>query len=360
MRGVFSRVVGALVVPGLLVLAFHPGSAQADDTSFFGRLFRLGGSSSSSSSSSSSTSSANSTSAGQSGFPGSQAPSSAFGDIGNGGSFFPPGSAASRTPNPAPAGGPISSEGPSTPDLSGTQDGQPRLSPRPRVSSAVTTADPLLTRMALGRSNDGSQFGMLLQVFTDGTVIDSEGVHRLSASELRPLVEATQNSELARVRGHCGTPSNDFIEYVHIVIFERRMGRLQAHSFSYAGNAQGCDNGIRYLHTALENLQAKLSRQPAATAATGALGSPPMFAPVPSATSPQPATRSSLDLDHEAGQRARDRPTAARPIRRSGSRFVHRQRHHPDANHSALNATKADWLGRPTSQDEEKVGIGHG
>jgi hypothetical protein len=291
MRGVFSRVVGALVVPGLLVLAFHPGSAQADDTSFFGRLLRLGGSSSSSSSTSS-TSSANSTSAGQSEFPGSQAPSSAFGDIGNGGSFFRPGSAASRMPNPTTAGGPVSSEGPSTPDLSGTQDGQPRLSPRPRVSSAVTTADPLLTRVALGRSNDGSQFGILLQVFTDGTVIDSEGVHRLSASELRPLVEATQNSELARVRGHCGTPSNDFIEYVHIVIFERRMGRLQAHSFSYAGNAQGCDNGILYLHTALENLQAKLSHPPAATAATGALGSPPVFDPVPAATSPRPATRS--------------------------------------------------------------------
>jgi hypothetical protein len=146
--------------------------------------------------------------------------------------------------------------------------------------------------MALGRSNDGSQFGMLLQVFTDGTVIDSEGVHRLSAGELRPLVEATQNSELSRVRGHCGTPSNDFIEYVHIVIFERRMGRLQAHSFSYAGNPQGCDNGIRYLHTALENLQAKLSRQPAAATATGALGSPPVLAPVPAATSLQPATRS--------------------------------------------------------------------
>ena len=165
--------------------------------------------------------------------------------------------------------------------------------------------------MALGRSNDGSQFGMLLQVFADGTVIDSEGVHRLSASELRPLVEATQNSELARVRGHCGTPSNDFIEYVHIVIFERRMGRLQAHSFSYAGNAQGCDNGIRYLHTALENLQAKLSRQPAATAATGALGSPPSVRPGPGGYVP-PARHSldlDLDLDHEAGQRARDRPT---------------------------------------------------
>ena len=117
--------------------------------------------------------------------------------------------------------------------------------------------------MALGRSNDGSQFGMFLQVFADGTVIDSEGVHRLRSSDLRPLVEAIQNGELARLRGHCGTPSNDFIEYVHIVVFERRMGRLQAHSFSYAGNPQGCDDAIRHLHAALENIQAKLSRQPA-------------------------------------------------------------------------------------------------
>ena len=99
MRGVFSKVAGALVVPGLLVLAFHPGPAQADDSSFFGRLFRLGGNSSSSSSSS--TSSANSTNAGGSGYPGSQPPSSAFGDISTGGSFFPTGSAASRAePDP--------------------------------------------------------------------------------------------------------------------------------------------------------------------------------------------------------------------------------------------------------------------
>ena len=108
------------------------------------------------------------------------------------------------------------------------------------------------------------------------------------------------------------------------------MGRLQAHSFSYSGNPQGCDNAIRHLHTALENVQAKLSRQPAATAATGALGSPPVFNSVPAATSPRPATRSTSTSSSEAGQRARDRPTAARPIRRSRSRFVHRQRHHPD------------------------------
>jgi hypothetical protein len=35
-----------------------------------------------------------------------------------------------------------------------------------------------------------------------------------------------------------------------------------AHSFSYSGNPQGCDHAIRHLHTALENLQARLTRQP--------------------------------------------------------------------------------------------------
>ena len=54
-----------------------------------------------------------------------------------------------------------------------SHNGQPRITPRPRVSPAVTSADPLLTRMALGRSNDGTQFGMIFQIFTDGTVIDS-------------------------------------------------------------------------------------------------------------------------------------------------------------------------------------------
>ena len=347
MRGVFSRVVGALVVPGLLVLAFHPRSAQADDTSFFGRLFRLGGSSSSSSSTS-----ANSTGAGQSGFPGSQAPSSAFGDIGKGGSFFPPGGATSRTPNPTPAGGPVSSEGPSTPDLSGTQDGQPRLSPRPRVSSAVTTADPLLTRMALGRSNDGSQFGMLLQVFADGTVIDSEGVHRLSDSDLRPLVEATQNSELAarsrplrnalqrlhRIRSYrhlrapYGTPSGP------LVLVRRQCPRLRQRN-PLPAHRPGKPPG-QAQPPASRNCGHRRPRLPA-----GVRPGPGGYLP--------PARHSlGLDLDHEAGQRARDRPTAARPIRRSGSRFVHRQRHHPDARRAALTwkpATGLRWSRGPAS-----------
>ena len=176
-----------------------------------------------------------------------------------------------------------------------------RLAPRPRVSPAVTTADPVLTRFALGRSNDGSQFGMFLQVFADGTVIDSEGVHHLRAADLRPIVDAVQSGELYRLRGHCGAPSTDFIEYVHVVIYERRLGRLNAHSFSYSGNTQGCDQSIRQLHTVLENLQAKLSRQPGREPARvparcrdapAPVGASPLSAPAsasPSPAGPAPA-----------------------------------------------------------------------
>ena len=57
------------------------------------------------------------------------------------------------------------------------------------MSPAVTNADPVLTRFALGRSNDGSQFGMALQVFADGTVIDSEGVHHLRAVDFGPSLK---------------------------------------------------------------------------------------------------------------------------------------------------------------------------
>ena len=49
MRGGLCESVGALVAPGLLVLALDSGIGPGDDTGFFGRLFRLGGNSSSSS-----------------------------------------------------------------------------------------------------------------------------------------------------------------------------------------------------------------------------------------------------------------------------------------------------------------------
>ncbi|MGC8641595.1 MAG: hypothetical protein ACP5XB_17145 [Isosphaeraceae bacterium] len=274
MLGGLCKAMGALAASGLVALALGPAVVRGDDTSFFGRLFRLGGNSSSSSSSSFPSTPG---STGRSGSAGNRA-SSGYGDIGSGGTFIPP-AAPNRGPSPTPTGGPISPTGPSTPDLAGSSNAAMHLTPRARMTSAVTSADPLVTRMALGRSNDGSQFGMFLQVFADGTVIDSEGVHRLGSAEIRPLYEAVQSGELTHLRGHCGTPSNDFTEYVHVIVFERRMGRLQAHSFSYGGNPQGCESGLRTLHAALENIQVKLSRQPGASSTpVGAATAP---APVP-------------------------------------------------------------------------------
>ena len=60
------------------------------------------------------------------------------------------------------------------------------------MSRPATESDPLLTRVAIGRSDNGSQFGMFLQVFADGTVLDGEGTHHVSRETLRPLVEAIQ------------------------------------------------------------------------------------------------------------------------------------------------------------------------
>ena len=72
-------------------------------------------------------------------------------------------------------------------------------SPPGRASAPRSpTADPVLTRLALGRSNDGSQFGMFLQVFADGTVVDSEGVHHVRAADLKPIIDAVQSGELYR------------------------------------------------------------------------------------------------------------------------------------------------------------------
>jgi len=158
-----------------------------------------------------------------------------------------------------------------------------RITPRPRGSTAVTNADPILTRIAVGRSSDGTQFGMLMQIHADGTVIDSEGVHRLRPADLRHLGEVLSSGELARLHGHCASPSADYLEYVQITVYERRMGRLAAHTFSYAGNPQGCDPALKHLHQALEELQLKLSRVQAPTpaAATQPASHGPSGPPVP-------------------------------------------------------------------------------
>jgi hypothetical protein len=278
----------ALVATSLLVVTPAFSTARADDTGFFGRLFRGGGSSSSS---------PNPNSPDQSGGASYGRPP---GPSANGGA---PGS--SHTPTTGSSYGGLSDTPVTTPPTAGPSGPGQRVSPRPRVSSAVTSADPLLTRFALGRSNDGSQFGMFLQIFADGTVIDSEGVHHLRAADLKPIMDLVSSGDLSRARGHCGAPATDFIEYVHVVVYERRLGRLSANSFSYSGNTQGCDHAIRHLHTTLENLQVKLSKSAGASQpALGASGNPIPMGP---ATSPGSAPA----LDHQPAPPAVNRGQAA-------------------------------------------------
>ena len=123
MRGRLWKAMGALAASGLLGLALGPAVVRGDDTSFFGRLFRLGGTSSSSTSFPSSPGST-----GRSGASGSRASSSRYGDIGSGSTFIPP-AAPFRGPSPTPAGGPISPTGPSTPELAGSSSAAMHLRP---------------------------------------------------------------------------------------------------------------------------------------------------------------------------------------------------------------------------------------
>jgi hypothetical protein len=139
------------------------------------------------------------------------------------------------------------------------------LIPQPRVSRPATDADPIVTRVSLGRSDDGRQFGMFLQVFADGTVIDSEGVHHAGREAIKDVLGALEQSDLYRVKGHCGAPSTDFVEQVHMVVYERSLGRLRANAFSFSGNPQGCDHAVRHLQTTLDSLQTKLSRPASGT-----------------------------------------------------------------------------------------------
>lgn len=250
-----TKYVGAaFVASSLLFLSLLNSRGAGDEPSRLGRLFRLGGGPSSSSP--------------------SPAPSSNLGRSSDVGAPAPGLSAPSPSPFVPPAGGSGGSVN--------------RITPRPRVTRAATEADPIVTRVALGRSNDGTQFGMFLQVFADGTVLDSEGEHHVSRETLRPVVEALQSSDLYRVRGHCGAPATDFIEQVHVVVYERNLGRLRANTFSYSGNPQGCEHAVQHLHNALEGLQQKLSKTAMPSAANGPVSSPapasPFVAPAHPAT----------------------------------------------------------------------------
>lgn len=251
MRPGLKTLIGTtLVAPGLVYASLGWKASYGDEPSRLGRLFRFGGAS------------AASTPA-----PGSSQPASSSA------------SSPSAFATPLSGGAVFTGAAPSTANAGSSSS---RLVPQPRVSRAATEADPIVTRIALTRSNDGNQFGMFLQVYADGTVIDSEGVHHVSPADLKPLTDTLQSGELYRLKGHCGSPPTDYVEQVYMVVYERSLGRLRATSFSHSGNPQGCDHSVRHLHAALDALQAKLSRSAAPISSrSGSLS------PVPSA--PQPA-----------------------------------------------------------------------
>jgi hypothetical protein len=218
-----KTLLGATVVAsGFLLVIPRPQPGFGDEPGRFGRLFRFGSGSAS---------------------------------LGSGPATTPPPSTA-YPESPALPASPAS-----TPLIAPPAHGSPpRLVPQPRVSRPITEADPIVTRISLNRANDGTPFSQLLQVFADGTVIDGEGVHYVGADILKPVVDAIQAGEFSRLKGHCGGPPTDYVEQVHVIVFERTLGRLRANAFSYSGNPQGCDHTIRHLHAALDALQMKLSR----------------------------------------------------------------------------------------------------
>jgi hypothetical protein len=194
---------------------------------------------------------------------------------------------ASASFQPTPPAASIPAAVPPGTDAPVTGEGAaPRIRPQARVNRAATEADPILTRIALGRSDNGDPFGMFLQVYADGTVIDGEGVHRAGADVMRPLLQALQAPELSRLHGHCGAPPTDFIEQVYVTVYERtKLGGLKANSFSFTGNPQGCDPAVRHLHAAIEALTTRLS-SPAHPAAPVASGAPAAAPGVPAPSPP--------------------------------------------------------------------------
>lgn len=245
-----NRTLGAVTLaPALLLLTLFVGRSAGDEPRGLGRIFRFG-------SNTTPTTPA----------PPRQAAPSNSPYLADTGAPAPPATSLplAGVPNqPAVSSAPVDNA-----------PGQ-RIVPQARTSRPVTEADPLISRVALVRSNDGNQFGVFLQVFADGTIIDGEGVHRVGRDAIKPILDALQESDLYRLKGHCGAPATDFTEYVHIVVYERNFGKLRANSFSYSGNPQGCDHAVRHLHAMLDALQTKISRPP-----TVAPGSGPAAAPV--------------------------------------------------------------------------------
>ena len=242
MRSGTSKLKYSLAgLAGLACLAAAVTPAHGDEPSRFGRLFRMGSASDSSKASAtpalgSTANSASSSLGGSTASPATRSVSDYYGQP------------ALSTPTSS-----------STSTSSSSLTPSPRISPKPRVNKPITEADPLVSRIAVGRADGGSQFGMFTQIYADGTVIDSEGVHKLTPEQLKPVVEAVTSGDFGKIKGHCGGPAGDTFENFQVVAYERAYGRLRANAFSYSGTPQGCDHAVHHLHKVLDDLQIKMS-----------------------------------------------------------------------------------------------------
>lgn len=269
-----QRLGYALAAALLVGSATSAGAGDDAPPSRLGRLFRLGGNTRSSDASIGKPSSAASKPRTVAPKPSDPAPPSL--SSGAGASLSPYG-ALPATPVAPPTSPTSLTQAPASPPAGG---GANRIVAQPRVSRAATESDPLVTRVQMGRSDDGKQFCMFVQIYADGTILDSDGVHHVGADHLRPIAQLLQSGELAKLKGHCGGPASDFIEQVHVVAYDRFHGRLRATSYSHSGNPQGCDPAVKRLNDAIDAITMKLAAPASTSAASSAATPPPTATPV--------------------------------------------------------------------------------
>ena len=286
--GAWKPTGSILAAAGLVLAGLGAEAGRADEPgSRLGRLLRLGGGNSAPRKAESPTPKPSATPANPSAsLPRAGAPN---------GNPYGPAPAPFRNP------GPIANSVPNEVGAGSTVAPANRLRPQPRNSHSVTEADPWVTRIALTKADDGKTYGMFMQVYADGTVIDSEGVHRVGADVMKPLAEALQNPDLGRVEGHCGGPPTDFIEQVHVVVYERYRGKLRANSFSFSGNPAGCDPSVKVLHQALDAVQSKVAGPATTAAVVPSVTTPAASVPPASTTPPAPPTISGPVLELTPG-----------------------------------------------------------
>lgn len=190
-------------------------------------------------------------------------------------------SAAPRRVAPANARDPRSAEllrPPADFDRPTPPGGQPAAVPPASLVPAPANGDPLVTRLAVGRATDGSTFGLFLQVYADGTVMDSAGLHHADPARLGAVRDALAALPLDGLDHHYPGPAAGDLEVIQLIVYRRSKGKIQAVPVSYSGEPSGAPEEVRRLNEALEDFEIHLAGGPVDA---------PTTAPAPRSTAPQ-------------------------------------------------------------------------